>query len=168
MHAGQPERVRLWGIDCPESRQAFGTRAKQFTSQLAFGREVKVVVRDTDRYGRTVGEVILPDGRSLNHELVRAGLAWWYRQYAANDRTLENLEREARAAKRGLWVEADPIPPHKGVSSSRTCAGLDPDGVLGSSSRDSVRIVGHSETGRLNGVLGSQQGTWRYTPKLQS
>jgi endonuclease YncB( thermonuclease family) len=75
MHAGQPERVRLWGIDCPESRQAFGTRAKQFTSQLAFGRELKVVVRDTDRNGRTVGEVILPDGRSLNHELVRAGLA---------------------------------------------------------------------------------------------
>jgi endonuclease YncB( thermonuclease family) len=97
MHAGQPERVRLWGIDCPESRQAFG-------------REVKVVVRDTGRYGRTVGEVILPDGRSLNHELVRAGLAWWYRQYAANDRTLENLEREARPAKRGLWVEADPTP----------------------------------------------------------
>ena len=62
MHAGEPQRVRLWGIDCPESHQAFG-------------REVKAVVRDTDRYGRTVGEVILPDGRSLNHELVRAGLA---------------------------------------------------------------------------------------------
>jgi endonuclease YncB( thermonuclease family) len=42
---------------------------------LAFGREVKVVVRDTNRYGRTVGEVILPDGRSLNHELARADLA---------------------------------------------------------------------------------------------
>ena len=111
MHAGRPDPVRLSGIDCPESHQGFGTRAKQFTSQLAFGREVKVVVRDTGRYGRTVGEVILPDGRSLNHELVRAGLAWWYRQYAANDRTLENLEREARAAKRGLWVEADPTPP---------------------------------------------------------
>ena len=54
MHAGQPERVRLWGIDCPESRQAFGTRAKQSTSQLAFGRDVKVVVPDTDRYDRTV------------------------------------------------------------------------------------------------------------------
>jgi len=75
MHAGEPQRVRLWGIDCPESHQAFGTRAKQSTSHLAFGREVKAVVRDTDRYGRTVGEVILPDGRSLNHELVRAGLA---------------------------------------------------------------------------------------------
>ena len=62
MHAGRPEPVRLSGIDCPESHQAFG-------------REVKVVVRDTGRNGRTVGEVILPDGRNLNHELVRAGLA---------------------------------------------------------------------------------------------
>jgi len=75
MHAGRPAHVRLWGIDCPESHQAFGTRAKQFTSRLAFGREVEVVVRDTDRYGRTVDEVILPDGRSQNHELARAGLA---------------------------------------------------------------------------------------------
>ena len=62
MHAGQPERVRLWGINCPESHQAFGTRAKQSTSQLAFGREVKVVVRDIDRYGRTVGEVSCQTG----------------------------------------------------------------------------------------------------------
>jgi len=119
MHAGEPQRVRLWGIDCAESRQAFGTRAKQFTSQLAFGRQVKVVARDIDRYDRTVGEVILPDGRSLNHELVRAGLAWWYRQYAANDRTLENLEREARAAKRGLWVEADPTPARSDILTIR-------------------------------------------------
>ena len=111
MHAGRPAHVRLWGIDCPESHQAFGTRAKQSASQLALDREVKVVVRDTDRYGRTVGEVILPDGRSLNHELVRAGLAWWYRQYAANDRTLENLEREARATNRGFWVKTDPTSP---------------------------------------------------------
>ena len=66
MHAGRPEPVRRSGIDCPESHQAFGTRAKQSTSQLAFGREVKIVVPDTDRNGRTVGEVILPDGRSLN------------------------------------------------------------------------------------------------------
>jgi len=66
LRAGRLERVRLSGIDCPGSHQAFGTRAKQSASRSAFGREVKVVVRDTDRYGRTVGEVILPDGRNLN------------------------------------------------------------------------------------------------------
>ena len=58
-----------------------------------------------------MGEVLLPDGRNLNHELVRAGFAWWYRKYAPEDETLKQLEQEARAAKRGLWVDAKPIPP---------------------------------------------------------
>jgi len=52
-----------------------------------------------------------PDGRSLNRELVRAGFAWWYRRYAPDDETLEQLEREARGAKRGLWVDPDAVPP---------------------------------------------------------
>ncbi len=74
LHNGKGERIRLHGIDCPEKRQAFGKRAKQFTSTLVFGNTVTVQVLDRDRYGRTVAEVLLPDGRSLNRELVRAGL----------------------------------------------------------------------------------------------
>ena len=84
-------------------RKSSVIRAKQFTGDLAFGKDVKVIVRDVDRYGRTVGEVVLPGGRSLNRELVKAGLAWWYRQYAGGDRELERLEAAARAAWRGLW-----------------------------------------------------------------
>ena len=101
LHNGKGERIRLHGIDCPEKRQAFGNRAKQFTSKLVFGTTVTVQVVDRDRYGRTVGVVLLPDGRSLNHELVRAGLAWWYRKYS-DDQSLGDLEAEAREAKRGL------------------------------------------------------------------
>lgn len=111
MKEGAAVRVRLYGIDCPEKGQAFGERAKQFASGLAFGKAVKVIEKNRDRYGRTVGEVILEDGRSLNRELVRAGLAWWYRQYAKKDAELEALEREAREAKAGLWADADPVPP---------------------------------------------------------
>src|SRR3954469_21357686 len=59
MHGGAAERIRLWGIDCPESKQPFGTRAKQFTGDLAFGQTVTVRVRDIDRYQRTVAEIIL-------------------------------------------------------------------------------------------------------------
>ena len=91
--------------------QAFGNRAKQFVSALAFGKEVKVEVKDHDRYGRTVADVILPDGRNLNHEIVKAGFAWWYRKYAPKDTELEALESEARAAKRGLWADPRPVPP---------------------------------------------------------
>src|SRR5450432_3832713 len=73
MHDGASERVRLWGVDAPETKQAFGTRAKQFTGDLAFGLTVTLRVHDVDRYGRQVAEIILPDGRNLNHEIVRAG-----------------------------------------------------------------------------------------------
>jgi hypothetical protein len=89
----------------------FGTRAKQFTGDLAFGETVTVTIHDHDRYGRTVAEIILPDGRNLNQEIVRAVLAWWYEHYAKHDLVLRDLEREARAAKRGLWVDAQPVPP---------------------------------------------------------
>jgi micrococcal nuclease len=106
-----PIRVRLSGIDCPEKGQAFGQRAKQAASDLAFGKTVEVRDKGRDRYGRTAGEVILEDGRSLNRELVRAGLAWWYRQYAKKDADLARLEKEAREAKLGLWADADPLPP---------------------------------------------------------
>ena len=111
LHAGKPERVRLYGVDCPEKKQPFGTRARQLTGQLAFKKVVTVRVKDRDRYGRTVGEVVLPDGKVLNQELVRAGLAWWYRDYAAGDARLARLEQEARDAGRGVWSDAKPMPP---------------------------------------------------------
>ncbi len=111
MHSGKGKRIRLHGIDCPEKRQAFGNRAKQFTSALVFGNTVTVQVMDRDRYGRTVAEVLLPDGRSLNRELVKAGFAWWYWRYAPDDATLAQLEREARGAQRGLWADPHAVPP---------------------------------------------------------
>jgi len=110
LHNGKGERIRLHGIDSPEKRQAFGNRAKQFTSTLVFGTTVTVQAVDRDRYGRTVGVVLLQDGRSLNHELVRAGLAWMYRRYTA-DQSLSDLEEEARVARRGLWADPHAVPP---------------------------------------------------------
>ena len=95
-------RIRLYGIDCPETGQDFGSRAKQFTADLAFGKVVKVVPRDRDRYGRIVADVVLPDGRVLNDELVKAGLAWWYRHHAQNIGTLAQLEAEARRRSRSM------------------------------------------------------------------
>lgn len=107
----RPEKVRLHGIDAPEKGQPFGERAKQFTSSLAFRREVTVRVTGHDRrYGRAVADVVLLDGRSLSRELLRAGYAWWYRQYST-DRSLEDLERQARVARAGLWTDAHPISP---------------------------------------------------------
>ncbi|QDV36343.1 thermonuclease family protein [Tautonia plasticadhaerens] len=104
-------KVRLHGIDTPETGRDFGTRARQASSELAFGKTVTIRDRDTDRYGRTVAEVILSDGTSLNRTLVAQGYTWWYRTYTPTDTELERLEAGAKAAKRGLWARPDPVAP---------------------------------------------------------
>jgi endonuclease YncB( thermonuclease family) len=114
LREGKAVKVRLHGVDTPEKARAFGTQARQFTSDMVFQRDVTVDVHTTDRYGRlvgVVGEVLLPDGRSLSQEMVKAGMAWWYRPYAAKDMARAQLEAEAHAAQRGLWADAHPIPP---------------------------------------------------------
>ncbi len=68
-------RIRLDGIDCPEKRQAYGAAAKKFTASLVANQTVTVKVSGTDHYGRTLATIVLPDGRILNQELVRAGMA---------------------------------------------------------------------------------------------
>jgi endonuclease YncB( thermonuclease family) len=110
LRAGRAERVRLQGVDAPEKRQAYGERARRFTADLVFDRTVTVRASGRDRGGRLLGEVVLPDGRSLNEALVRAGYAWWFRRYSRDDR-LARLEEEARAGRRGLWADRAPEAP---------------------------------------------------------
>ena len=103
--------IRLQGIDAPERSQAFGTRSKQHASDLCFGKDVQVRDEGHDRYGRTLGWLKLPDGRDVAHEMVRAGMAWWYRYFARNEKELEDLEAAARAGRVGLWADAAPEAP---------------------------------------------------------
>ncbi|MBA9076230.1 thermonuclease family protein [Rufibacter quisquiliarum] len=107
---GKPLRVRLYGVDAPEKNQDFGTKSRMYTSEMAFGKYVQLVEHNLDRYGRTVGEIILPDGRNLNEELVRNGFAWHYVAYSKS-KQLAQLEAEARADKRGLWAGPSPQAP---------------------------------------------------------
>ena len=79
----------LNGIDCPEKGQAYGKRAKQAASELAFGKEVTLQTYGHDKYGRTIADVLLSDGTNVNHTLVKDGWCWWYRKYAPGDTVLE-------------------------------------------------------------------------------
>jgi endonuclease YncB( thermonuclease family) len=106
----KPVTVRLYGVDAPEKKQPYGTQAKNFASELAFGKYVKLLDKGKDRYGRTIGEIILPDGKSLNKELVANGYAWYYKAYA-NDPQLGYLENDARRLERGLWSQPNPQAP---------------------------------------------------------
>ena len=111
---GTQVKIRLYGIDTPERRQAFGNRAKQFTSGQVFGKTVKAVPMDADRCGRTVALVqSLDDTVTLNEALVKQGYAWVYGKYCKADFCPEWLdqERTAQASNRGLWTDPDPIPP---------------------------------------------------------
>lgn len=110
LQKGKTVTVRLYGVDAPEKTQDYGQKAKQFASDLVFGKSVRLISHNTDRYGRTVGTIILPDGRSLNEELIRNGYAWHYKAYS-KDKNLENLEADARRFKRGLWQLPNPTPP---------------------------------------------------------
>lgn len=102
--------IRLNGIDAPEKNQAYGHKSTEFVALQAFGKDVTVQTFGLDKYGRTIGDVYLPDGTLLNKELVKAGLAWWYCKYSA-DQFLAQLEIEAREARRGLWQDPKPVPP---------------------------------------------------------
>ncbi|MEW6336782.1 MAG: thermonuclease family protein [Acidobacteriota bacterium] len=105
-------RVRLACVDAPEQGQAFGSRAKQELSDLAFRRNVTVVVVDRDDYGRTVGRV-LAGGTDASLAMVRAGMAWHYAYHCPDARDLAEAQREARAARRGLWADPHPIEPSR-------------------------------------------------------
>lgn len=77
LHNGNAEKIRLYGIDCPEKKQAYGKKAKQFTPEMVFKQTVDIKPVATDRYGRTIGLVYI-NVQCFNEELIRAGFAWVY------------------------------------------------------------------------------------------
>jgi endonuclease YncB( thermonuclease family) len=111
----QQHKIRLMGIDAPEKKMPFGNRSKQSLSDLVFDRQVQVEYNKKDRYGRTLGKIIV-DGVDANLAQIKAGMAWHYKQYqreqSVEDRAAyAQAEEEARASKRGLWKDAGPVPP---------------------------------------------------------
>ncbi len=110
-------RVRLAGIDAPESHQAFGEQSRLSLSEMIYGKDVSVTYQKIDQYGRLVGKIIL-DGKDFNLEQVKAGMAWHYKFYE-DEQTPEDrdayakAEAEARAARRGLWQDPNPTEPYQ-------------------------------------------------------
>ncbi len=103
--------VRLAHIDCPEKKQPYGQKAKQFVSVMCFGKFVTIIHQNKfDRNKRLIAEVIIEDGINLNKELVKKGLAWHYKKYS-KDNSYADLETKAKELKVGLWAESNPIAP---------------------------------------------------------
>jgi endonuclease YncB( thermonuclease family) len=102
-------KVRLDGIDAPERGQPFGTVARDRLAALVMGKAVTVHNEGRDKWGRTLGRIEV-EGQDVNHRMVADGMAWHYVAFN-NDARLAAAERAARAAGRGLWGDAKPVPP---------------------------------------------------------
>jgi endonuclease YncB( thermonuclease family) len=107
--------IRLDGIDAPEKAQPFGQASKRNLSALAFDREATAACNKVDRYKRNVCRVTV-DEADLCLEQLRAGLAWVFTKYArelAVQRRTDYIgaEQTARTEQRGLWRDAEPMPP---------------------------------------------------------
>ena len=104
-------RVRLHGIDTPERDQPYGSEATAALESMV-ETSVYILEIDTDRYGRTVGQLYhSTEGSDINASMVCAGHAWWYERYAPNSELLESCQEEAQNAPKGLWQSDDPMPP---------------------------------------------------------
>ena len=69
---------------------------------MAFGKEALIDNPGPDKYGRTLGTVVV-DGVNVNAALVSQGMAWVYRAYPFPPE-LEDLEATAKTRQRGLWA----------------------------------------------------------------
>lgn len=150
----QQHKIRLNGIDAPESGQDFGQASKRNLSELVFGKDVAVIWSKVDKYQRLVGTVLI-GSTNANLEQLKAGLAWFYRQYAGDVAEIERAqyeaaESEARAEKRGLWQQSKPVPPWEFRHPEQTESIAAPSAPV-TASPGAATTPGQRTTGRIIG-----------------
>ena len=110
--AGVKERVRLIGVDTPETKhprkpvQRFGKEAHNFTWRMAEGKKIRLKFdqNQRDKYKRLLAYVFLEDGTFLNAEIIKQGYGHAYTKFPFKYmQEFRQHEREARIKKRGLW-----------------------------------------------------------------
>lgn len=111
----QKHKIRLKGIDAPESHQVYGDISTQSLNELVYDKEVLVTWDKKDKYYRILGKVIV-DGNDANYEQLKKGLAWYYKQYEKDlsdedKQKYSETEQLARNYGIGLWVDLNSIPP---------------------------------------------------------
>ncbi|WP_116367113.1 thermonuclease family protein [Parahaliea mediterranea] len=106
----QRHLVRLRGVDAPQPSQPFGEGARRCLEELVGGRSVRLSADMRSREQTLVSEVYLAS-RPVSQLLIQRGCAWWDTRSAPYDLELGRLESAARRARRGLWVDTNPVPP---------------------------------------------------------
>jgi endonuclease YncB( thermonuclease family) len=131
---GKVTALKIGGIDCADRSHGSGKAARRFVADNAFMSDVAVEITGAESDGTLIGKVILPDGRDLAAELMKAGLAWWDKRNHPEETGLAQLEQDARASGLGLWAEvsddADDEDVDKEVLVQRELAGKNADVML--------------------------------------
>ncbi len=104
--AGQKQLVRLAGIDAPQLPQPYGMKSRESLSALALGQDIACIEQTTYRQNGIIAFCAVQE-TDLSAEQVRRGYAWAYDAYEQ----LRVAQEAARAARVGLWVDPQPIPP---------------------------------------------------------
>lgn len=102
-------RIRLRGIDAPESSMPYGKEAKEELLKIVQGKCLRVLVFDQDRYGRCVGD-IYSNGVFVQEAMLKKGMVWHYKAYDKRPE-LEKWENDARKKRVGLWASSNPEMP---------------------------------------------------------
>ncbi|KAF2296327.1 hypothetical protein GH714_037419 [Hevea brasiliensis] len=103
-------RIRLRGIDAPESSMPYGKEAQEELVKLIQGKCLRIFVYEEDRYGRSVGDVYC-NGIFAQEVMLKKGLAWHYTAYDQRFELATVMEKEARAKRVGLWASSNPEKP---------------------------------------------------------
>ena len=109
VNGGDRVRVRLWGIDCPETNQPYGQATKRFVADLCLFKTVEIgqSPQGEDPYGRTLAMVRLSGGRVLQELLLYNGYAWVHPNAEAKVKNWNSLQRSAAKRRVGLWQDLD-------------------------------------------------------------
>jgi micrococcal nuclease len=101
--------IRLYGVAAPARGQEFAKESRDFLATMVKGRDVEIVPMKP--VFPSCPCLVMANGVNVNHEIVKAGMAWWSRRDAPQDQLFQKMEQEAREANRGLWAMPDPVPP---------------------------------------------------------
>jgi micrococcal nuclease len=111
---GKKIRIRLYGIDAPESGQDGNVAAKRFLRRLVLEHPVEIKVMDNDQLNQ-IFAVVIREGKesSVNAAIVANGYAWVNPDQCKTDECpkWEDIESQARALKLGIWSDYNLVPP---------------------------------------------------------
>lgn len=102
-------KIRLFGIDAPESTQRYGKASRNYLKKLLRNGPIKLVVKEKDKYNRYLG-ILYVSGKDVNAMMVKAGAAWAYQFYS---NAYVRLQKQAKAKRLGLWKDKNPQNPYK-------------------------------------------------------